>query len=147
MTNPPPPVFNIPVSEKMYMLAKQYVYQWEIEQEGGKVQYKIVVPEGFMYDGASVPRIAWSLSGITPDGLMRAPALVHDWIYAHKGKLPDESYQFKIGKAKWKPVLAVWAREAADKLFARMMRESGVSKPKRRMVYRAVRWFGGFSWD
>ena len=40
----------------------------------GGVRRRILIPKGFVYDGASVPRLVWTLSGILPDGLIRAAA-------------------------------------------------------------------------
>lgn len=74
---------NLPVADGTYRLLDTYHYCWDLNGQ----QSRITVPEGFTYDGASVPRLAWTLSGITPDGLIRAAALIHDWIYNHAGAL------------------------------------------------------------
>ncbi len=52
-----------------------------------------IVPEDFYTDGGSVPRIFWSIPGLSPWGL--GPAyIIHDWIFAaHRCKwedVPDE---------------------------------------------------------
>ncbi len=132
-----------PVAKDMYRLEQEYCYCWMVEQ----VQNRIRIPAGYTYDGVSVPRIAWSLSGVTPDGLMRAAALVHDFIYAHEGRLPEGSHEFKRDDTTWTPVLGRWRRRDTDRLFARMMREAGVPRFRRRMAYRAVRLLGGFAWN
>jgi hypothetical protein len=132
----------VPITNKHYRLVEQYAYHWDL----GGTRNRIVIPRGFTYDGASVPRLAWTLSGITPDGLIRAAALVHDWIYRHKGRLPQGSQQYREGNEPWQDAYGAWSRRDADRLFARIMREAGVSKWKRRMAYRAVRWFGGSAW-
>jgi hypothetical protein len=132
----------IPVSDKYYRLAEKYVYEWEIND----CKNRIIIPSGFTYDGASVPRIAWTVSGLRPDGLIRASALVHDWIYRHKGKLPNGSQQYLDDIGIWQDVYGFWTRKDADRLFARIMREAGVYKCKRRMAYRSACMFGRFAW-
>ena len=132
----------IPVSDKYYRLVEQYVYEWDVND----CKNRITIPRGFTYDGASVPRIAWTVSGLRPDGLIRAAALVHDWIYMHKGKLPNGSQKYFDKVRSWRDAYGFWTRKDTDRLFARIMREAGVSKCKRRMAFRAVRMFGCFAW-
>ena len=127
---------NIPVGARQYELVETYGYGWD--KDG--VSHELVVPRGFRYDGASVPRALWSLIGLRPDGLVRAAALLHDWIYRHGGRLPPGSYRRDDGEG------GDWTREATDRLFARVMRESGVSKLKRRLAYLGVRVGGRRSW-
>ncbi len=143
----------VPITEKLYRLQDDYIYEWEItrtdRKTGTKIEtrQRIVVPEGFVYDGASVPRLLWTVTGMTPDGLIRAAALLHDFIYRHKGWLPNGSYQmFDVQTKQWKDLSAPWPRETADRLFARVMRESGVSSFKRKLAYRAARLLGWFCW-
>jgi len=139
---------NVPVAERLYRLKEEYVYDWEKQtrSEDETTQSRIVVPAGFLYDGASVPRIAWTLSGILPDGLIRAAALVHDWLYRYRGHIPTGSYQYLDQAGTWQDYYAAWSREDADRLFGRMMREAGMSKRSRRTASRAVRWFGWLAW-
>jgi hypothetical protein len=139
--------YNIPVrfrGEEGYQLAEQYVYSWTMPD---KIQRTITIPAGFTYDGASVPRLVWTMSGITPDGLIRAAALVHDFIYRHSGRLPRSSYGC-IKNGAWMDLSdSHWQRVDADRLFARIMREAGVSKTKRRLAYLGVRAGGWASWQ
>jgi hypothetical protein len=132
----------VPVTDELYRLDEDYEYRWTKFD----TIYRITIPAGFIYDGASVPRIVWTISGITPDGLIRAAALVHDWIYFHAGKLPNGSHQYLNTDAHWSDILGRWRREHADRIFARIMREANVPKSKRRMAYRAVWFFGWFRW-
>ncbi len=133
----------LPIAEDLYRLDEAYCYCWFV----GDVQNRIHLPEGYTYDGASVPRLVWTLSGIRPDGLIRAAALVHDWIYGFAGRLPEGSHQYKSEEAGWSKVSGRWRRRESDRLFARMMREAGVSRPRRRLAYLATRVFGGPGWD
>lgn len=133
-----------------YRLCQPYVYIWWKDQ----VIRRIKIPEGFEYDGASVPRLAWTLTGIERDGLQRAAALVHDMLYQHRGKLPDGVYQRLehvidpvVGSCDaFVNVSEPWTRAAADRMFCRLLREAGVSQRRRRLMYFAVRACGWIFW-
>jgi len=94
--------------------------------------FVITVPEGFVWDGASVPQFLWSISGIRPDGLLRAAALVHDYLYRHSGDAEGASKLF--------------TRKEADVLFYDMIREAGGGWWTAIRAYRAVRLFGWWAW-
>lgn len=79
---------------------------------------QFVVPAGFVTDLATVPA---ALTWLTPRyGVYTRAAVLHDW-------LTDES---KAGR---------FRRVDADGLFRRVMRELGVSLPRRWMMWAAVR--------
>jgi hypothetical protein len=81
------------------------------------------VPKGFVTDGASVPRIFWSI--LYPFGNYFPAALVHDYLYS------KASNKLKITRAE------------ADKIFLQAMKDVGVGWLTRRTIYRAVR-LGGW---
>lgn len=147
----------LPVADRLYRLDEDYVYCWTIaagednrfaepSEVGHQTRYRIIVPAGFTYDGASVPRLLWTLTGIRPDGLIRAAALVHDWLYFYEGRLPPGSFQYLNAQGQWENVIGRWSRRDADRLFGRMLREAGVARRRRRWAYRAVRAFGWIPW-
>lgn len=79
---------------------------------------KIVVPKGFMSDGASVPAV---FRGLLPsDGLYSIPAWVHDWLYS--------SHEV--------------SKEVADYIFYTLMAYMGVPIWKRQTMYLAVKYGG-----
>jgi hypothetical protein len=134
----------IPITDKMYRLEEDYVYHWE----DGKVPHRITIKKGFEYDGASVPRFAWSLVGIRPDGLIRAAALVHDFIYRHVGEMPPKTCEYLGQKSEeWEDDGCVWSRKRADRLLEIMMKQASSSKIKRWLVYKFVRRFGWVAWN
>lgn len=102
---------------------------------------RLEVPEGFTHDFASVPRVLWML--ISPLDLGLA-SLFHDWLYRAGGRVTTLRWDRTDGR--WDPVEDPWSRRYADELFARMMREQGVPKWRRRAAYLAVRLAGGSSW-
>jgi hypothetical protein len=131
-----------PITERHYRLYQDYCYCWYTRE----LRNRIRIAAGFTSDGASVPRIAWTFAGLTPDGLIRAAALVHDFLYAYSGQLPPGAHQIEQQPSLWMPVTGRWSRRDADRLFASIMRESGVSRTRRRIAYLAVRAFGGSGW-
>lgn len=117
-----------PIAWRRYRLAEDWSVEWDGET--------FHVPEGFEHDGASVPRPAWSLSGLRPDGLLRAAALLHDVFYGCGGELPPG----------WGPD-RLFTRKEADRAFYALMIEAGVPRWRAWVAYRAVRLGGRWSWQ
>lgn len=82
----------------------------------------LTVPAGFKTDFASVPRALWGL--FPPYGRHTRAAVIHDWLYL-TGSL---------------------SRADADGIFRRIMRESGVGRLRRWIMYLALRLFGWAAW-
>jgi len=47
----------------------------------GEEPVEVVIPKGFRFDGASIPRPFWNL--LSPIGLLLVPGLIHDYGYRH----------------------------------------------------------------
>ncbi len=125
-----------------YELKETYTYFWEAKG----TRWKMIVPKGYISDGASTPRLAWTIFGIIPDGLIRLAALLHDFLYDHSGKLPKGSCMC-VNQGIWVDCSGkTWKRKEADQFFANIMKEAGVSKFKRRIAYLAVRLGGWTGW-
>jgi hypothetical protein len=105
----------------------------------------ILVFKGFKYDGASVPRFAWTLSGMQQDGLWRSAALIHDILYLQNG-MPTKMLKSSYYKVRFKNKLTI-TRKEADKIFYKIMRENGVGKTRAWLAYKAVRIGGRFIRD
>ena len=118
----------IPIEGGCYELRRPWSYEYG--------DHTLFVPRGNIHDGASVPRILWTLSGLRPDGLLRAAALLHDILYRYAGVLPP----------RWCQPGKEWTRLEADTLFYDVMREFGVSRWSAGRAYYAVRIGGYFSW-
>lgn len=127
--------------DRDYILVEEFWTAWE--HDG--ITYRIRVPKGFVTDVASVPRWAWSFSGITPDGLHRNAAVIHDVGYMWQGKFPPGWFQ-KLEDMKWVNVEATWSREEIDKLFLRIMKACGVPPKTRALMFWAVRVGAWFAW-
>lgn len=84
--------------------------------------YVVSVPEGFVTDFASVPRIAWMF--MSPYDRHGRAAIVHDWLYWSQG----------------------CTREQADKIMLLGMIETKVSTVGRLSIYSALRIAGESAW-
>lgn len=84
---------------------------------------EFTMPEGFVTDYASVPRLpfAYWLAG----GLARKAAVVHDWLYRHGG----------------------CTRAEADAVFLEAMAATGQPWFRRSAMWAAVRTFGWTAYD
>ncbi len=83
-----------------------------------------VIPAGFIFDGASIPRTMWTMLGVTPfHPNIIIPALVHDHLYSEKDL----------------------SREDADKIFKHLLEQCGFTT-RATLMHTAVRWFGGGHW-
>jgi hypothetical protein len=111
----------------LYVLDVAYVYETDLISPVG--WWAVNIPAGFVWDGASVPRLLWTLSGIRPGGRMVGPSLVHDYLYRRR-----------------RPTNCDYTRKDADQLFRYLMLKAGLSKMKARRAYWAVRLFGRSSW-
>ena len=141
----------IPVAKQRFRTVQEYHYYYE--RDGWPFQ--LIVPVGFEFDGATVNRWLWSISNITPSGLINAAALLHDFIYHYEGKLPVGSHLSFNGLKQpsladpenWTPCVGrPWRRADADRLFRKVMQQSGFGETDRDRAYWAVRLFGWIYW-
>lgn len=82
----------------------------------------IVVPEGFVTDFASVPKVFWPI--ISPVGKHGKAAVIHDFCYA----------------------TACYSRLRSDSIFEEGMRVLNVEAWKRETLYNGVVLFGWWAW-
>jgi len=78
------------------------------------------VPAGAQVDGASIPRLFWSVIGGPFEGSYRDASIVHDWYCDRRTR--------------------TW--QATHRVFYEAMLTSGVSLAKAKVMYFAVRWQG-----
>jgi len=101
---------------------------WETEEEviyWSRDRIKYTVPKGFKTDGASIPKLFWSLIGSPVRGKYVNAALIHDWFY-YTGEV---------------------TRKRADALFHEAMTLLEVSFWRRKLMWLAVRGFSGIIWN
>jgi hypothetical protein len=117
-----PPVL-VPFGDMKYYHLFAHM-QWRREPSAKiSLPPSIEIRKGFVTDLASIPDyLTWLLP---PVGRYGQPAIIHDWMY-------------------WKQT---WPRATADEVFDAAMQEMGVEPNKRRLIWGAVRLFGGRHWD
>lgn len=98
-----------------YVVLRGIVYASEVPGAGSVIR----VPRGFVTDFASVPRGLWNI--FPPMGKYNGAAIVHDYLYRR----------------------TVLDREICDAVLLEAMQALGVNWLSRRLIYRAVRLFGG----
>jgi hypothetical protein len=100
------------------------------------------IPKGFIYDGASVPRVLWWL--LSPMGLLLIPALFHDFGYAH-------GFYFKISRMakedRFYIIRVDISRKEADGMFRKIsIIVNGISGPAD-IAWAGVRIGGWKAWN
>lgn len=135
-----PPVITI-LNDREFELVEPFVFEWN-----DPIPKQIVIPKGYPFDGASVPRLVWSITGILPVGLPLGAAAVHDFTYQRKGRLIRDEFKIKHNGI-WVPMASVWSRKQCDDMFYRIMQEANVTPWKSFAMYQSVRIFGQAAWD
>jgi hypothetical protein len=85
---------------------------------------KITIKSNFITDGASIPKLFWSIIGNPLENDLLKPAIIHDGLYT----------------------LMQLKRLECDKLLKEMLLFNGTSKMKAYLIYYIVRLFGGSHW-
>ena len=104
------------VNEKVFILSEDKT----VESLG----YSVTVKKGFDFDGASIPKLLWSIYGSPLNGNYVVASLIHDGLYASQ----------KVSKS------------ISDRIFLDIMKQSNVGYIKRTSMYLAVKMFGGKDW-
>lgn len=82
------------------------------------------IPDGFQFDGASIPSIFWIAIYSPYNPKVLRAALVHDYLYATQ----------------------ITTRKYADDTFRDLLAQCHVTPWRRRAMWLAVRWFGWIYW-
>jgi hypothetical protein len=89
------------------------------------IHHAVTIPEGYIFDGATIPRLVWSVIGHPFDPKYIDAAAVHDWYCDRAAELRD--YQLRV---------------IGDAVFFALLRRAGVSWLKRSSMYLVVRIYG-----
>jgi len=106
------------ISKRMWEVDRGFNYHVGVEDSKEFVH----VPEGFPTDFASIPRPFWII--FPPDGQYTQAAVLHDYLYHSR----------------------IYKRKKSDLIFLEAMKVLEVPFWKRRIIFRAVRWFGWIPW-
>ena len=97
----------------------------------------IVIPSGFVFDGASIPKPFRGL--LSPVGALLIPAIVHDYVYGHHCILLEDDasirYRQFITKAE------------SDTLFLEIANQVNGLSIINKVAYSAVKYFGFRAWN
>lgn len=93
------------------------------EPNAGQTFKPVAVPEGFVTDLTSIPRVFWQV--LRPEGRYAYAAVVHDYLYWEQNR----------------------PREEADQILKIAMEDSKVDPKLIETIYLAVRTFGQAAWD
>ncbi len=107
---------------------------WEYELSPGN---RIILPEGFRFDGASIPRVLWAF--LNPIGLLLIPGLIHDYGYRHKQLWKiDEDRNEVVSYEEGQQKKTYW-----DRLFRRVGKQVNGTRIINLVAFLAV-YFGGY---
>jgi len=105
---------------------------------------RILIPKGFIFDGASIPRFLWGF--LSPTGLLLQPGLIHDYAYRYDYlwakdliKADDEElrfYRYNDGAGQ-----AIW-----DKIFYQVGEQVNGISTLDGMAWAALSVGGRFAW-
>lgn len=85
--------------------------KWKVEENWyytlrlpGEKEKTIMIPKGFTFDGASIPRLFWAI--LSPVGLLLIPGLIHDYAYKYNELICIDNgnqtpYMKGAGRIKW----------------------------------------------
>ena len=110
-----------PVGDRLEFVVKYLVV---ITTGGGEL--RIEIPQGYSWDGASIPWWAWSIMGHPFERELRLASLVHDWRCEH-ARTPAE-------------------RMVGDALFLELLERAGLPRWRRVAMWLAVRINSLFFW-
>lgn len=96
-------------------------FKFYYADQDGNLLRQIIVPEGFVTDFASTPKLLFPI--FPPIGIYNKAAMVHDFLYSDKCPEAIE-------------------RKQADEFFLQAMQVLKVAKWKRKCMFFAVRLFG-----
>lgn len=99
------------------------------------------VPDSFIDDGASIPKIAEPIIGKRDNPKFKSAARGHDWFYRGHHSMKE------IMKNELRWVIPIRpSRRQADNWFLKELAHNGVGRVRRTVMYVAVRLFAGPFW-
>lgn len=112
------------LGRQLWVVKKDFNFYLDTEQNR-----RVVVPRGYLTDGASVPRPFWSI--VPPWGDYGQAAVMHDWLCEYLRVW--NTYEYKYEKI---------TRSQADSTFNEAMSALDVKSSTRKLMYGAVVAYG-----
>ena len=98
-----------------YMLLREFRCFYQTDNGGSGV---VTAPALFIHDRASIPGFAQGF--VQKDGPIQRPSIIHDWVFVNRGVPGAETF------------------ERANDLFFAGMKDEGMGRIERNLVYAAV---------
>ena len=113
--------------------------RWEVVKNYslhvGYLNETLMVPVGFIFDGASIPRLFWPL--LNPTGILLIPAIFHDFAYGHHALMNRDGKLIYKNKG----------HDFYDKMFREIsLQVNGIKTPDY-AAWLALRLFGRFAYN
>jgi hypothetical protein len=119
------------ISKNKFILKENYNCVWSYKDNSGERKtVDLVIPAGYEWDGASIPRILWTAWGYYPAGIMLSSSLTHDYLYTNRQDILGHEI----------------TRLHADGLFYLDIVSKQVEPKIAIKMYRGIRLFGWFYW-
>ncbi len=114
---------------------------WYITLEGG---VEICIPQGFIFDGASTPRLLWGI--LNPLGSLLVPGLIHDYAYRY-------NYLWRVYRTKSGLIFSTMriGQDEGQAYFDKMFLDVSLNLTGLRVVsyfsWLMLRMFGRLAWN
>jgi hypothetical protein len=109
-------------------------------------RYRMIARKHFIFDGASIPRIVWTLLGLVPHGSMDGPGLGHDYGYHFRGLFPVGDW-WVMEDGEWVICTEPMSRRMCDDLIRALCLHFEICGSIRAfLVWSAVRTAGRIAW-
>lgn len=132
--NPTPNVIVRTISEGDSSLQKKskvrYPYELlnnvEITVKTNKRDFSFKIYRGYVWDGATIPKIFWSIVGSSTSNDFLIPSLVHDYLLEFKPYIAHTILQYKLSGKEY--------MDLTTNIFEDLLLGQGVSKAKARIM-------------
>lgn len=107
--------------------------------------FTYIIPKGFIFDGASIPRLFWNI--LNPTGYLFIAGLLHDFVYKYRFLYTYSTIECLDGKER-KIIKEPYNQKEADKKFEDLADEICMGAHFfTRCSYIALRVFGSKAWE
>jgi len=137
-----PKLIPIPVRERGERRRWKVLEDWICDFLGRGFTY--IIPKGFIFDGASVPRLFWNI--LNPTGYLFIAGLLHDFVYKHRFLYTYSSIESLDGGKR--TIVREWySQKEADRKFEALADKICMGAHTfTRIAYTSLRMFGSKAW-
>ena len=116
--------------------------KWEVMEDWHYTYglYTILIPKGFIFDGASIPKIFRNL--LSPTGILLIPGLLHDFAYKYNYLLYQDQQLKLINK-----IYGGFSQGFFDQIFLDVAKQVNGMHKIDKLAYYALRLGGKKAWN